>query len=314
MTARRVIVALGVLGLLGARAELAFAQQTPAPGVDQVQAGLRCRRVDCQCAAPPLSSADGLVYQPLVAHGCRQVVCRCAEAAEPEAAPARPAFESFPPPLAPQEIFTEEPSPLGGFTLARHGVGLRLEAGHPFIDAQLAYGLHDAVELDAGYRGMWGKSNGAYGGLRFRLYRNQAETAALSFSVLGGYTYVRPGENHFYTTMFNGGDSGFAELGFGLSLGRHRQAFIASAGLRLSWVQGHRPCASDEYTYYDDCEDTIFRDGHRGFLPVVFFEVGYAVRLYRLISLYIATGFDAFTSSESLSAMVRHRFGLMFDF
>jgi hypothetical protein len=306
------LVTIGVMGLLGARADLALAQQTPTAGADQAQAGLRCRRVDCQCASPPLSSAEGLVYQPLVARGCRQVVCRCLEAAEE--APAPPVYESFPPPLPPEEIFTEEPSPVGGFSLARRGVGLRLEAGHPFIDVQLAYGLHDAVELDAGYRGMWGKSNGAYGGLRFRLYRNQAGTAALSLSLLGGYTYVRPGENHFYTTKFNGGDSGFAELGFGFSLGRHRQAFIASAGLRLSWVQGHRVCSPDEYTYWEDCENTIFQDGHAGFLPTVFVDVGYAVRLYRLLSLYIATGFDAFTSSQSLSAMVRHRFGLMFDF
>lgn len=312
MASRRVIVAFGVLGLLGARADLVLAQQAPQPGADQAQASLRCRRVDCQCAAPPLSSAEGLVYQPLVARGCRQVVCRCVEAGEP--APARPAFELLPPPLPTQEIFVEEPAPVGGFTLGRHSAGLRLEIGHPFIDVQLAYGLHDAVELEAGYRGMWGKSNGGYGGLRFRLYRNQSQTAALSLSLLGGYTYVRPGEDHFRTTAYNGGDSGFAEIGFGLSAGRRRQAFIASVGLRLSWVQGHRRCDPVEYVFYTDCDNTIFRDGHRGFLPVVFFDVGYVVRLYRSISLYIATGFDAFTSSQALSAMVRQRFGLMFDF
>jgi hypothetical protein len=318
MTARRVIVALVALGMLVSRAEEALAQQAPPAAPDQAPAGLRCRRVDCECAAPPMSSAEGLVYQPLVARGCRQVVCRCdlpaeAESAPPAVEPRPAAVESLPPPQPPEEIFTLEPAPVAGFTLPRRTIGLRLEAGHPFLDAQFAYGLHDAVEIDAGYRGMWGKSNGGYAGLRFRLYRSPSGNAALSLSLLGGYTYVQPGEDHYNIAKFNGGDSGFVEAGFGFTVGRRRHAFIASAGLRLAWVQDHLDCGS-ESRYLDDCEDTIFLDGHSGFLPVVFLDVGYAVRLHRAVSLYIATGFDAFTAGQNLSGMVRQRFGLMFDF
>jgi len=303
----RFMVALGALVISSALALPARAQQEGAASGPAVGA-LHCRRVHCECATAPFATDDGLVFRPQESQGCRQVVCHCLD----DDTSAEPA-STLPEPEPPTEIFTAEPAPVSGFTLARRRVGIKLDLGFPFLDAQIAYGAHDAVEIGAGYRGMYGMSNGGYGSLRFRLYHNDQPSASVSLAALGGYIHVRAGEGHDERTTYSAGDSGYIELNLSASVGRGRHWFTAATGVRIAWIQDHAPCREDDWGY-SYCYDTLFPDGQGRVMPVVFLELGYAVRLWRFVSFFIATGFDAFTNSRAYPASVRQRLGLLFDF
>lgn len=310
---RRFMGTLGALLLFFTHMPVASAQQesgASTPSAQQIASELHCRRVHCECATAPFASDDGLVFQPQTSDGCRQVICRCLPGEDvPEEV-----GETLPTPETPSELFTERPAPVYGFPMARRDVGVRLELGYPYLDIGLMYGVHDVVEIGAGYRGMYTMSFGGYGSLKFRLYRSTQRNAALSLNILGGYHHVPQGEGHDKITGLAGGDGAYLELSLAMSVGRRGHYFTAASGVRLAWVREQPSCATDEYGYAWDCYETVFNDGHGGFMPVAFLDLGYAARVWRHLSLFILTGFDAFTNSDSFLASVRFRLGFMFDF
>ena len=306
---RRTMVTLGALSLFFAYIPTAGAQQEGG-GAGTAAGELRCRRVHCDCASPPFASGEDLVFQPQTREGCQRVICRCLPGDDTPEEQGEP----LPTPEAPEDLFIARPAPVYGFLLERRRVGVRLELGFPYIDAHLMYGVHDVFEIGAGYRGMYGMSSGGYGSLKFRLYRNQRQTASLSLLALGGYHHVPLGEGHDKITALSGGDGAFMELSLAASVGRYGHSFTVASGVRLAWIREMAPCEVDDYGDSWDCRDTVFLDGHGGFMPVAFFEVGYAARVWRYLSLFISTGFDAFTNSQAFVASVRFRMGLMFDF
>lgn len=307
----RFMVTLGVLLLSLTLAPLVRAQQggAPSPATQQGAGVLRCQRLQCSCAEAPFASDDGLVFQSHEAEGCSQVICRCLPSEE--VAPEAP-VDALPTPETPRELFTERSVPVSGFLMNRRSVGLRLELGYPYLDIHFMYGVHDVFEIGVGYRGMYNMSFAGYGSLKFRLYHS-GQRASLSLIALGGYHHVQNGEGHDKITSLAGGDGPFMEFGLAASVGRYGHYFTVASGVRLAWVREQAPCESEDDYYYWDC-DMVFPDGEAGFMPVAFLEVGYAARVWRLLSLFISTGFDAFTNSQAFLASARFRLGLMFDF
>lgn len=305
--------ALGALLLFFSHMAVAGAQQesgASTPSAQQIASELHCRRVHCACATAPFASDEGLVFQPETSEGCRQVICRCLPGEDPP----EEVGDSLPTPEAPRELFSERPAPVYGFPMARRRVGLQLDIGYPYLDINVRYGVHDVFEIGAGYRGMYNMSFGGYGSLKFRLYRSTQRSAALSLIVLGGYHHVQQGEGHDKITALAGGDGAFLEMSLAMSAGRRGHYFTAASGVRLAWVREQASCETDEYGYASDCYETVFEDGHGGFMPVAFVDVGYAARVWRHLSLFTLVGFDAFTNSDAFLVSVRFRLGLMFDF
>jgi hypothetical protein len=276
----------------------------------------------CLCADRPAVSRDGIVLGPLPVDACERVLCSCAPAkvrsraraaarpADQRPADRRPAEEPLPPPVQPDGPALD-PAPEAGFLLEPRRLGLRVEAGWPFFGAQVAYGAHDAVEVALGYRGVYGLASAFYGGARFRLHENPKHHAAVSLLALGGYTYVAPGESHNRSTRMAGGDSGFGEASLALSIGGARAWFTFAGGARISGVQGH-DCGTGAPSD-SNCSQAVIDDGDAGFLVTVMLEVGFAVRLISVMSLFGTVGADWFANSDASPAFVRGRLGFVFD-
>jgi hypothetical protein len=300
-----------------ARTYIVTSEPAPPPEAASEASTLRCRDVLCLCAGEPRLASGGMVFEPLAARGCGAVVCSCTAPTTPGASarpePAQPAAQEAllpPPEPAPPR---PEPVPETGFLLGRGRLGLSVAAGWPFVELQVAYGAHEAVEVAAGYRAMYGLASAWYGGLRLRLHENRKRGAALSLLALGGYTYVVSGEGHNRSTQFAGGDSGFGEAALALSVGRNIAWFTFLGGARVSGVQDHICSSAAVSSTTLNCEQAVFPDGEAGVLVTVMLEVGFAVRLNSFMSLLGAVGGDWFVNSEAREAFVRGRLGFSFD-
>jgi hypothetical protein len=342
MKQRSITVALGVFALLvaipearaeewGAPAlpppppepELAPAPAPESPWVtpEEMAAGgasgaLVCENALCRCEPGPSGP-------------CETVACQCATEL-PETSPFLP-DSALPPPTQSPAVDPEltgpdvqlagraapdtdlhVPAPTAGFLMTERRVGLRLEAGYPFIDLDLLVRAHDVVQVGFGYRTLWTFTHAGYGELKFRLWRNEAAALGLSLLLRGGYTYIHLDEDD-YDAEYNtrsalvAGNSGFGELLLAFTARRGRHAFDAAVGLRLGWVQH---IVVDEGGYGNDL---VFDSGEPGMLATVIVDAGYTVRMNRSSSFVAGLGVDVFTNSDAYRALPRARFGFVIE-
>lgn len=274
---------------------------------------LVCDNALCRCLPGPRGSCD-------------TIECRCIDE-PPETSPLLPEAALSSP--APQPAVDPEltqtgarlrgrdasadlsvPAPSAGFLLSERRLGLRLEAGFPFLDVDLLVRAHDAVQLGFGYRTFWTFTHTAYGELKLRLWRNAAATRGLSMLLRGGYTYLFRNEpydlDYNDLTSIVGGDSGFGELLLALSIRGRRHAFDLQTGLRVAWVQEAVPY---EWYFYG----VVFADGEAGLLATVIIEAGYALRMSRSSSFVVRFGVDVFTNSDDYKARPRGGVGFIVE-
>lgn len=224
--------------------------------------------------------------------------------------PMAPPPPATPRPVAPgtKPLAPVEATPVAGFPLRKRRLGFLLELGYPFLDFRVGYGITDRLQILLGYRGLYAMSSAGYAGLKFGLFQNKPRTVGVSFTALGGYTYVKQKNDYDdgTTRELVGGDGGFGEAWLTVTVRRRRHGLMLVGGLRISQVSG----CSDEY----DCWGSIFASGSPGTLVTGFFELGWEMRFMRYASYYVAIGVDMFTNSNALPAMVRFRNGVLLDF
>ncbi len=268
---------------------------------------LRCAQVQCHCASPPEERDGNVILRLGPPDDCVMVDCYCVSVAPP--APMRTPEEETVSVVA-EEPVEYEPPGVAGFLVSRRDVGLLLEVGFPFLEAELSFGLHDAVELGVGYRSFWGMSSMGYLSLRIRVYHSVVRRAAVSLMGRAGYTHVGS-ENHGSNTSWAGGDAAMGELLVAASIGRGRHFFFMNLGARFGWVRSHTDCDSDrDY----GCYSTAFPDGSPGVLAAALFDVGWAARLRSRSSFFLAVGFFAYFNGEGVPGCMTARIGFLFDF
>lgn len=196
-------------------------------------------------------------------------------------------------------------SPVGASALRRGQLGLRLEVGYPFVELAVTVGLVTGrLQVEAGYRGLYGMTNAIFGGLKWVISRSRSGRTGVALRLIGGYSDIRKDDGRFqeYQNMAGGG-FGFGEGGLLFTArGRSNAAFLASAGLRISQ---YRP---RECNPGPDCE------GNRKVAYAAFLELGFVKRLGWRTSYYMAVGVDVFEGlQEWLPALIRLRIGISVD-
>lgn len=263
-------------------------------GVDE----LICAEAECRC----ITGRDG--------DRCASVVCRCA--APPEEQRQQLEVEPSEPPAAEAPPSLLVPVPTAGFTLNEHRLSLRLDAGFPFLDAELLIRLHDAITLGFGYRTMYSFHHAGFGTIKFRVARNRRLTRSLSLFGTGGYGHSPNRE----VDEFVGVNGAFGELGLAVSFRWGRNALDILGAVRLGWVSG-RTCAETDYYYGsgdDQCWNSWFEDGEPGLSIAVILDIGWSIRISPRVSYFFSPGVQINTNSRGIEAYTRFRNGIFIDF
>jgi hypothetical protein len=266
---------------------------------------LSCEATACRCIA------EG-------SEPCAEVSCQCAEAPSSwQAAPlapvqrprpiAEPPSPQAPPePSPPQEVGAlqlpeglNRPVPHAGFTTSRR-VAARFEFGFPFLELEISIKTHDVVHLALGYRSLYFSHHGGFAALRLRLYRNDASTQGLSLLVLGGVGSGRVED----LDDFSGFSRFYGEIALGYSGRRRIHAFDLLGGVRLGKDRiNWSACSIDSVT----CDVDYF-------LPTVFLDLGYSVRLTPNLSYFLGFGVNVYTTGEYYKALPWFRNGFVVEF
>lgn len=217
------------------------------------------------------------------------------------------------PELAPEPPVDHGPTPVGAFALYRWQVAVHLEVGYPFVQLSSALGLVDHVlQLEAGYRGLYGYTNALFGGLKWRLHANATDTIGLGLRLIGGFNDVRKDWDFERHEAMTGGGGAFGEATLLLTARGRTHGFLATAGLRISDFR-IRPCRGDDE--WDCWHDVTLGGRRRGLVYTTSLEIGYEFRTGSRTSYFLAVGVDVYFGMDGwFPAMVRFRNGIALDF